>query len=242
MPYISDLEAVAIQSTPSRGSTKQLQQFYRRFNEILSLYQQSSLSNPLNKILRPELTGRPSVNKIVSLGLGSFSARSKDQSRRLKQLVIFLSIASQVKRAYGEATLQLYAQDPAFTKTDESILQRFGVQVLKTPAAEDLGEARQVIDESTLVYTPFLTLEAYKLLLEMRSVHMLIMDDFNALKSKWEKSTAEYRDVEAMMKKHVSQFRRRAVSGEGFWEEEDRPFPTALYWKQPQELKISSRL
>lgn len=243
MLHVLSPAAIDSQSKPSKGSSKQLQQIQRRFDEIFSSYEQSSLSSSVDVILRGKLAGRPDVTKVVSLGLGSFLERSKDQNRRLKQLAMFLSLAGHIKRASkGQTTPQLYAQDPAFTRMDEMVLQRYGVQVLKTSSIADLGGARQVIDENTLVYTPFLSLDAYKLLLGLRSVNMLIMDDFNALKLKWDKNTTEHRDVEGMMKSHVSQFRRRVVNGDGFWEDDDKPFPMALYWRQPQEFKLSSRL
>ncbi|KAF4980222.1 hypothetical protein FZEAL_3733 [Fusarium zealandicum] len=188
---------------------------------------------------------RPRITKAVSLGLGSLLP-SKDQQRRIKQLVIFMAIASHLNLPLTDKRpLILYAQEPTFTSTDEAFLQSLGIHILKTPSTLELGEAGRVIDGETLVYSPFLTVNTYKLLLGPSSqvtipsldpwdhIPMLVGDDFNALRLKWEKRTAEHRDVEGLLKAiKFGNYRRRAVNSEGFWQDTDRTFPMALYWIQ----------
>jgi hypothetical protein len=214
---------------PSRQqNSKQLREMQRLYDESKSLFNQSALSNSVENMLRAR--NRPHVNKAVSLGLGSLSEKSRDQPRRFKQLAIFLAIARHLQPAAQD--LQLYAQDPSFTKTDEAFLQSLNIQVLRTPSTLDLGEARRVIDRSTLVYSPFLTINAYGLLLASCPVDLLIGDDFNSLLQKWDRHTTEHKEVVQLTKTCISQYQRRAVSGTGFWEEDDRAFPMALYWKK----------
>lgn len=228
------------QSKAAKGSSKHLRQVQIQYDESKSLYDQSSLSKSVDAILQGKLAGRPLVTKAVSLGLGSFSEKSKDQGRRFKQLAMFISIADHVKRTslQSNSELELYAQDPTFTKTDVLFLHGLGIRVLKTPSPSDLGEAQQVVDENALVYSPFLTIDAYKLLFGSCDVSLFIGDDFNALNSKWEKATDEHRAVEQLIKSHVSQYKRRVVSGSGFWDDDDRAFPMALYWKQNAAARV----
>lgn len=220
---------------PPRQQIKQLRGLQKLYDEFRFLYDQSSLSSSMEAMLRARI--QPNVTKALSLGLGSLSEKSRDQHRRFKQLAIFLSIADHIRRSSssrGETPkLELYAQDPTFTRADESFLQSLGIYVLRTPSPSDLGEARHAIDDNTLVYSPFLTIDAYGLLLESCPVDLLIGDDFSSLLLKWEKHTAEHKEVARLQKLHISRYQKRAVSGSGFWDEEDRAFPMALYRRKP---------
>jgi hypothetical protein len=94
----------------------------------------------------------------------------------------------------------------------------------------ELGQAAQYIDQSTLVYTPFLTLEAYQLLFSSGSLNFFIGDDFDALRVKWPKHSAARNETELLLRQFVQGLRKRAiVSQDGFWEAEDKPFPMAMY-------------
>ncbi|KAH8660522.1 hypothetical protein BX600DRAFT_514121 [Xylariales sp. PMI_506] len=240
MPHATKTHsAPASQSRSGKGGApKQLRQIQDLYDETKALYDQSSLAKSVQSTLKGKLASRSRVTKVVSLGLGSFTEKSKDQGRRLKQLVLFIALAEQVKQAQQgqrqqqQQPVHVYAQDPGFTKTDAAFLQTLGVSVLKTPSTSDLGEASAIIDEDTLVYSPFLTIEAYRLLMDSCRVSLLVGDDFNALRAKWEKGTSEHQQVEYLIKSHVARLSRRAVSGAGFWDESDRAFPVALYWKQ----------
>ncbi|RGP80088.1 hypothetical protein FLONG3_1859 [Fusarium longipes] len=229
------------------SSGKQLQQLTRLYEDTLDLYSQSALAKTIQDMLRTK--NSPRITKIVSLGLGSL-LDAKDQQRRIKQLVMLMAVASHLKPLLSDKNaLQIYAQDPTFTVTDETFLTSLGIVVLKTPSIADLGEAGRMMDEQTLVYSPFLTLETYKLLLSSSqtsqnsvNVPMLVSDDFNALRLKWDKRTSERKDVEALIQgTRAGNYRRRAVNGEGFWSDLDRPFPLALYLRQsmPRDLSTS---
>lgn len=212
----------------------------------MDIYTQSALAKTIEDMLRTK--NRPRITRIVSLGLGSL-LDAKDQQRRIKQLVMLMAIASHLALPLSDkSALQIYAQDPTFTAADETFLQSLGIAVLRTPSIADLGEAGRMMDEETLVYSPFLTLETYKLLLSSSqsseipvNVPMLFSDDFNALRLKWDKRTSERKNVEGLIQgTRAGNYRRRAVNGEGFWTEIDRPFPLALYLRQsmPHDLPM----
>ncbi|KAG5752405.1 hypothetical protein H9Q72_010213 [Fusarium xylarioides] len=231
-------------SRKGNGSGKQLQQLYRLYEDARDIYNQSALAKTIEDMLRTK--NRPRITKIVSLGLGSL-LDAKDQQRRIKQLVVLMAIASHLTLSTSDKSkLKIYAQDPTFTAADETFLQSLDISVLKTPSIANLGEAGRMIDEETLVYSPFLTLETYKLLLSSEQssdgtvrAPILVSDDFNALRLKWDKRTSERKDVEGLIQ-GAREYRRRAVSGEGFWTQADRPFPMALYWRnsdsQPRDV------
>ncbi|KAF5569568.1 hypothetical protein FPHYL_1940 [Fusarium phyllophilum] len=231
-------------SRKGNGSGKQLQQLYRLYEDARDIYNQSALAKTIEDMLRTK--NRPRITKIVSLGLGSL-LDAKDQQRRIKQLVVLMAIASHLTLSTSDKSkLRIYAQDPTFTTADETFLQSLDISVLKTPSIANLGEAGRMMDEETLVYSPFLTLETYKLLLSSSQssdgtvrAPILVSDDFNALRLKWDKRTSERKDVEGLIQ-GAREYRRRAVSGEGFWTQADRPFPMALYWRnsehQPRDV------
>lgn len=65
---------------------------------------------------------------------------------------------------------------------------------------------------------------------------LLVGDDFNALRLKWPKFTAENEDVERMLKRELVKYQRRSIAQgpkdqAAFQEEEHRTFPIALYWR-----------
>lgn len=83
------------------------------------------------------------------------------------------------------------------------------------------------------MYSPFLTLEAYEALLLHQSgkdgVQYLIGDDFEKLLAKWPKHSDERKQVLGLVRGAVGGYRRRAIAGEGFWEEGDGAFAMAMY-------------
>ncbi|KAF5000546.1 hypothetical protein FGRMN_1713 [Fusarium graminum] len=224
------------------SSGKQLQQLFRLYEDALDNYRQSALAKTIEDMLQTK--SRPHITKIVSLGLGSL-LDAKDQQRRIKQLVVLMAIASHLNSTtHNIDMLRTYAQDPTLTAADEAFLKSLGITVLKTPSIATLGEAGQIMDEETLVYSPFLTLQTYKLLLSSSqasiNVPILFSDDFNSLRLKWDKRTTERKDVEGLIQgARTGNYRRRAVNGEGFWTEADRPFPMALYWRQPTQTDLA---
>ena len=232
MPHAVELEQPTrtTRAPKSKGtsSPRELRQLHTLYSELRSQYLESDLSHTISRLL--ETKNRPAVTKLVSLGLGSF--KSVDQTRRIKQLVIFLALADQLQQ--HQRGLQIYAQDPSFSKTDEAFLQSLGVHILCTHSATAAGEAAQHIDESTLVYCPFLTLEAYQLFFAAGALNYFIGDDFDALRVKWPKHSAGSNDAELVFRQHVQALRKRAISaGDGFWDAEDKPFPMAVYSRAP---------
>jgi predicted component of type VI protein secretion system len=220
--------------------TREVRQLHILYNETKNRYLESSLRLSINRLL--ESRNRPVVTKVISLGLGSLS--SVDQARRIKQLTIFLAITEQLRRY--ETKIEIYAQDPSFSKTDEAFLESLGVHILTTPSATELGEAAQHIDKSTLVYSPFLTLEACQLLFATETINFLIGDDFDALRIKWPKNSAGRKEAESLLRRFVQGFRKRVIAGDnGFWDVEDKPFPMAIYSRASdryQEMKLEAKL
>jgi hypothetical protein len=196
------------------------------YNKIQNQYIESSFSASINHLL--ESKNNPRVTRIVSLGLGSLT-KSSDQSRRIKQLAILLAIAERLRKS--QPSLEIYAQDPSFSKIDEAFLQTLDVHILSTSSATELGEAAQYIDENTLVYSPFLTLEAYELFFSTGNFNFFIGDDFDALRVKWPKHSAGWKEAESISRRYVQNFRKRVIEDEaGFWDVEDKPFPMAMYY------------
>lgn len=214
----------------AKSSSREQQHLERLLEEARSIYAVSQLAQNIDKSLASTLKiAKTPITRIISLGLGSlFIARG--QARRLKQLTILLAIRDSLQRILNRS-IELFAQDPAFTRADEAYLATHGIRILRTPSGANLGEAAPLIDGASLIYLPFLTLEAYEqLLLHSASpAQYLIGDDFNALLNKWPKHSAERSQVDRVMKSALSRYRRKAISGEGFWMESDQSFPMALY-------------
>ncbi|KIW06904.1 uncharacterized protein PV09_02574 [Verruconis gallopava] len=223
----------------TRLASKELQQLLTSFDEIRSKYETSEISRSIEKLLKnvSKTTGPPT--RVLSLGLGSFGP-IKSRTRRLKQLAIFLGIATTLQWITN-APIALFAQDPTFSRFDEAFLATFGIAVVRTPSGSELGEAEHLVDESTLIYSPFLTLEAYQSLLlrSVRCVKYLVGDDFNSLLLKWPKHSAERDQVEKLIKMSISRSRRREIRGDGFWNEEDKTFPMAMYSFENRLQKIA---
>jgi hypothetical protein len=219
--------------------SRELQKLQNLYEESKIRYNESPLSKTIASMLRAKQQRVP-VTKAISLGLGSLT--STNQSRRIKQLTIFMAIASQLQSE--KTALRLYAQDPTFTKVDETFLETLGINILRTPSASSLGEAAHYIDEKTLLYTPFLTIEAYQSVLESRDAGLLICDDFDALRMKWPKATDEYDTVTGLLRRELRRYSRRGInlgssekeSSNLFWETEDKVFPMALYWRLQERL------
>ncbi|KAH7021484.1 uncharacterized protein B0I36DRAFT_334523 [Microdochium trichocladiopsis] len=216
----------------------------QQYENLRTMFDDSLLSTSLAASLRAKvITSRSPITRAVSLGLGSFAERSKDQPRRLKQLAMFMAAAAQInalQATTGGPQLELFAQDPTFTKPDISFLTSLGIRVLKTPSPSEMGEAQSYIDPNTLVYSPFLTIEAYEALLSACSVNLLLGDDFQALKRKFDKNTSDHHLVDRLGKTHMAGLERRSLTGSGFWDAaEDQPFPMALYWKREVAARTS---
>jgi hypothetical protein len=243
MPHaIVDVDAYPLaKSRPSRNSkplSRELQQASVALEHFRLLYEQSPLSQLIHRQLQTSLKNSIiPITRILSLGLGSLLV-SKGQTRRLKQLTILLAVRDSISQI-SRSAVEIYAQDPTFTRADEAFLNSLGIRILRTPSGAELGEAATLVSPSTLVYSPFLTIEAYEQFLVKSGLPIPIVlgDDFNALLSKWPKHSEERKQVEAVMKSGLSKYRRRAIVGEGFWAEEDGSFPMAMYEEARGRIK-----
>jgi hypothetical protein len=235
MPHaIRDIDDRALpqdvqQRKKSTPLPRELQQLSRQILDHQDLFNCSQLSVTLSRYLQKITKTNTPITRIVSLGLGSLLVM-KNQSRRLKQLAILLSLRDSLQRGQQEP-IEVYAQDPTFTRQDKALLAALGIGILRTPSSSELGEAAAVISPFTLVYSPFLTLEAYEQLISgpVMPVRYLIGDDFDALLKKWPNRSAERRQVEGVLRSGLLKYRRKALAGEGFWTERDETFPMAVY-------------
>lgn len=233
-PAVQDIEVSLPQNKARRHPKskvlpRELLKLTYQLLDLQELYAQSQLSQSISRQLHTIFRSGQPITRIVSLGLGSLLV-SKGQSRRLKQLAILLTIRDQLQKERQEL-IEVYAQDPTFTRLDEALLSSFGISILRTSSGSDLGEAASVISPTTLAYSPFLTLEAYEQLFRRTEIPMqyLLGDDFNALLQRWPKRSAERAQVDALLKYGLTRYRGKAVTGEGFWTEEDETFPSAIY-------------
>lgn len=227
----------AVEYTQPKASGRAVLRLQQSYEESRILLQQSSLFDSIPTLL-PYKDSQP-IKNIVSLGLGTFT--TKNQSRVMKQLAFLLAIWEQFDATSETGPVRIYAQDPTFTRTDEVFLKSVGIMVVHTPSSSELGEAGQIIDRSTLVYSPFLPIDTYELLFRTCAVDYLVGDDFNALRAKWPKHTAERSGVELLMKGSVSKLRRKAIGtvADTFWTAEDKPSPMAVYWRQFYGVELS---
>jgi len=215
----------------SKGGSRDQYRLQALLSDIQITYIGSQFSTNIEKqISALHKSARTPITNILSLGLGSLSSAERGQTRRLKQFALLLAVRDTLHRISGKI-IEVYAQDPTFTRQDEVFLSTHGVRILRTPSGSSLGEAASVITPSTLIYSPFLTLEAYEQLLvrPTQPVQYLIGDDFSALAEKWPKYSAESAQAEKVKKAALGRYRRKAVSGEGFWIETDASFPLAVY-------------
>lgn len=233
---IDDAPALSSRKSKSKPSSRGSRSTFALLEAYQILYEHSELATRVDKQLQNlSRNSTQKITKIVSLGLGSLDVQ-KDQARRLKQLALLLAVRRSLQHIAG-GEVQVYAQDPTFNRTDEALLRRVGIMVVHTQAGNDLGEAGFLIDTTTIVYSPFLTLEAYeRLLMDARlPLHYVFGDDFNAFLVKWPKHSVERKQVESVIKSGLSKYRRKPIGGEGYWEEQDNSFPLAMY----QRLEIS---
>lgn len=229
--------AVAESSKPRRQpkakpkSSRDQHHLQAMLSDAQTVYTNSNFASNIEKQLAfLKKSSLAPVTRILSLGLGSLSSAEKGQTRRLKQLAVLIAIRDTLQKQ-SKTPIQVYAQDPTFTRQDEALLSSFDIRIARTSSGSSLGEAADLIDGSTLIYSPFLTLEAYEQLLirSKQPVQYFIGDDFNALLEKWPKYSAERAQVERVTKSALGRYRRKAISGAGFWDETDAAFPMAVY-------------
>ncbi|KAE8372326.1 hypothetical protein BDV26DRAFT_286050 [Aspergillus bertholletiae] len=93
----------------------------------------------------------PPVTKIVCLAFGTILPRSIDHWDHKSEFkyALALSLRDVMNKRQRDTTgeIKCYAQDPAYTEIDKSILENYGITILEDPAAF------AQIDESTIVLT-----------------------------------------------------------------------------------------
>ncbi|KAH8712067.1 hypothetical protein GQ44DRAFT_730803 [Phaeosphaeriaceae sp. PMI808] len=210
--------------------SRNLEQLSTSLAYLQTLYKESELSRTISRQLQGTLKNSAiPITRILSLGLGSLHD-AKGHVRRLKQLTILLALQNILQNSLGES-VEIYAQDPSFTRADQTFLTSLGIHLSRTSSGASLGEAAALISPSTLIYSPFLTIEVYELLLVAPQVPVshIFGDDFSALQNKWPRHSEERKQIERLVKSGLGEFRRRAINSKDFWLEADESFPMALY-------------
>jgi hypothetical protein len=250
MPHaIEDVHDFALPKSlrSPKTSSRALHQLHASLNHFQHLSHHSPFSQSITRYLQTSIKHASipipiPITQILSLGLGSLQV-TKGQTRRSKQLTILLAIRD-IIAVLSNTAFDIYTQDPSFTRVEESFLTTLGIQILRTPSGSSLGEAASVISNSTLIYTPFLTIEVYEQLLVTSGlpVPILFYDDFNALLGKWLKHSGERRQVEGVVKAGLGRYKRRAEVEEGFWAEEVGAFPMAVYVHEKERERVRARM
>jgi hypothetical protein len=138
MPHaIRDVDNTALpqyvqQQTERTSLPRELQQLTRQILDQQDLFNYSQLSVTLSRYLQNITKTNTLITRIVSLGLGSLLV-TKSQSRRLKQFAIFLSLRDYLQRGRQEP-IEVYAQDPNFTRQDKTLLAALDIGILQTPS------------------------------------------------------------------------------------------------------------
>ncbi|KJX93123.1 hypothetical protein TI39_contig4392g00003 [Zymoseptoria brevis] len=149
---------------PARDLT--LEKLNLEFQTKTKAYRQTTCHRTVTQILdriRPDSGWK--LNKALCLGIGSLSRENFECRRRtMWQFVVFHDLVEQMR---GEGlVLEVFAQEPSFTELDVEFLDILGVKVLETRLGDGtmgLGLAKEQLGEGTLVYEPFIDMNAVML-------------------------------------------------------------------------------
>ncbi|OGM49605.1 pyruvate decarboxylase [Aspergillus bombycis] len=120
------------------------------FTTCIQTWEASESYKQLQKIVESR-ENLPPITKIVALALGTMQPRSTENwdHRPEYQHALILTLHRIVSNCQGETAdkIECFAQDPAYTVIDKSILERYDVTILDDP------DAFVEIDDSTIVLT-----------------------------------------------------------------------------------------
>ncbi|SMQ49270.1 unnamed protein product [Zymoseptoria tritici ST99CH_3D7] len=149
---------------PARDLT--LEKLNLEFQTKTKAYRQTTCRRTVTQILnriRPDSGWK--LDKALCLGIGSLSRENLEcRKRSMWQFVVFCDLVEQMR---GEGVeLEVLAQEPGFTELDVEFLDVLGVKVLETRLGDGtmgLGPAKEQLGEGTLVYEPFIDMNAVML-------------------------------------------------------------------------------
>ncbi|SMR49098.1 unnamed protein product [Zymoseptoria tritici ST99CH_1E4] len=149
---------------PARDLT--LEKLNLEFQTKTKAYRQTTCRRTVTQILnriRPDSGWK--LDKALCLGVGSLSRENLECRRRsMWQLVVFYDLVEQLR---GEGlVLEVFAQEPGFTELDGEFLNILGVKVLETRLGDGtagLGPAKEQLGGETLVFEPFIDMNAVML-------------------------------------------------------------------------------
>jgi hypothetical protein len=146
---------------PARDLT--LEKMSLEFQAKLKAYRQTNCRRTVTQILsrtRPESGW--ALRTAICLGVGSLSRENIECRRRsMWQFVVFHDLLEQLRES--GLVLEIFAQEPSFTELDQDFLRALGVEVLASSLGDGttgLGSAKEKLGDTTLVYEPFVDMNA----------------------------------------------------------------------------------
>lgn len=141
----------------------------RDFEARIKQWKKTECRKQLLKLVDWVLDARGSgrLDKFVCLGSGSLSRDNLECRRRsLWQVVVFWDLVEYVRgqQEQGEGSEReggAWVSDPAYTELDREYFKTLGVQVVDVDkTARGLGEVKQHLGEGTLLFEPFVDMNA----------------------------------------------------------------------------------
>ena len=120
----------------------------RSLNLAKLKWQDSKTCHGLHNILLQNNLALKAIRKIVCVGLGTIKPNEYSYLAPIMQLACLLDLAKIVKEQTDGIAPKVLAQDPAFDKDDQRLLQDNGVTVVEDPAIW------RHVDDHCLVFAP----------------------------------------------------------------------------------------
>ncbi|KAL4954412.1 hypothetical protein BDW69DRAFT_163215 [Aspergillus filifer] len=120
----------------------------RIFNDALQTWEQGDAWKELQTTLL-SLPLQTNIHNVIGMACGDFTGKRSTQTcrRSAVQHVLLLTIRNALQGSdIGSDAVACYAQDPAYTETDQSVLERSGIQVVEDP------EGFLRMDDQSLVF------------------------------------------------------------------------------------------
>jgi len=115
------------------------------FKKLQERWEDTSVARQIKELISNKTW---TVTEAICIGIGSFSRDWEHRWRSIWQLVLFTSIIQHLNSSSSNKTLQVYAQDPAFTPIDIEFLHLLNIST--TPSGIESH-----ITPKSFVYSPF---------------------------------------------------------------------------------------
>ncbi|KAF1835602.1 hypothetical protein BDW02DRAFT_547666 [Decorospora gaudefroyi] len=129
------------------------------FEKLQDRWYPTSLARQIDSLIHTKKDGICwDIETAVCIGIGSFSRDWMNRWRSLWQLVLFVRVTNlpctHPVKAQGNS-IQVHAQDPAFTPTDINFLSLLNISVTSTPTTTEPPTIHTKISPKTFLYSPF---------------------------------------------------------------------------------------